>query len=349
MLPNAPAPEDELPARDREILKAIVQDFISTGEPVGSQAIAPRYDLSSATVRSAMADLEALGYLEKPHTSAGRIPTDKGFRLYVDRMLRVRSPVPRDRERIERSVQPAPLSELMSGASRLLHELTHHAAVVMAPSPERTLYKRIEFVRLREDRVLAILVTRAGLVQNRLITPDFPLAPSELEHATNLVNEMLGELTLERIYSRLEEERSAEQALYDELHRKTITLARLAFEGQRIEQEVVIEGEASFLDERSFAADVEKMRKLFASLAEKDRLLLVLRKAIEGRDIQIFIGAESEFSGLHGVSLVAAPYEQGDGILGAIAVIGPTRMNYAHVIPVVEYTARRVSSTLVAP
>ena len=347
MLPTAP--EDELPTRDREILKAIVQDFISTGEPVGSQAIAPRYDLSPATVRSAMADLEALGYLEKPHTSAGRIPTDKGFRLYVDRLLKVRNPAPRDRERIERTVQPAPLSDLMTGASRLLHQLTHHAAVVMAPEPERTLFKRIEFVRLREDRVLAILVTRAGLVQNRLITPDFPLAQAELEHATNLVNEMLGELTLEQIKERLEAERNAEQALYDELRRKTITLASLAFEGQRIEQAVVVEGEASFLEERAFAEDVEKMRKLFASLAEKERLLLVLRRAIEGRDIQIFIGAESEFSGVPGVSLVAAPFEQGDGILGAIAVIGPTRMNYAHVIPVVEYTARRVSSTLVAP
>ncbi|HWV37969.1 MAG TPA: heat-inducible transcriptional repressor HrcA [Vulgatibacter sp.] len=340
------APEDELHPRDREILKAIVQDFISTGEPVGSQAIAPRYDLSSATVRSAMADLEALGYLEKPHTSAGRVPTDKGLRLYVDRMLRVRRPVPRDRKRIDRTVQPAPLSELMSGAGRLLHEITHHAAVVMAPSPEHTLYKRIEFVRLREDRVLAILVTRAGLVYNRLVTPDFHLAPAELEHATNLVNEMLGELTLEQIHEKLQRERRAEQALYDELHRKTISLASLAFEGQRIEQEVVIEGEASFLNERSFAADLEKMRRLFASLAEKDRLLHLLRQAIEGRDIQIFIGAESEFSAAHGVSLVAAPYEQGDGILGAIAVIGPTRMNYARVIPVVEYTARKVSRTL---
>ncbi len=344
MLPTPP--DDDLPKRDKEILRAIVQDFIATGEPVGSQAIAPRYELSSATVRSAMADLEALGYLEKPHTSAGRIPTDKGFRLYVDSLLRVRAPGVKDRERIERTVQPAPLGELMAGTGKLLHQLTRHAAVVMAPDLDQTMIRRIEFVRLREDRVLAILVTQAGLVQNRLITLDFPLLPSELEHATHVVNELLGELSLDQIQLKLRQERERDQALYDELHRKTLVLAQQAFDGKSATEQVVVEGEASFLDEPAFAEDLEKMRKLFNSLAEKDRLLLVLRRAIEGRDIQIFIGAESEFAGVPGVSLVAAPYTQGGRILGALAVVGPTRMNYARVIPVVDYTARAVSRSL---
>ncbi|AKU92820.1 heat-inducible transcriptional repressor HrcA [Vulgatibacter incomptus] len=345
---SPPPREEELPRREREILKAIVEEFISTGEPVGSNVIAPRYELSSATVRSAMADLEALGYLGKPHTSAGRIPTDKGFRLYVDGLVRVRTPGARDRGRIERSVQPAPLADLMAGAGKLLHQLTRHASVVVAPALEQAIFRRIEFVRLREDRVLAIFVTQAGLVHNRLITVDFPLLPGELEHATNLLNELLRELSLDQIQQRIRAEKMAEQALYDELHRKTLTLADRAFDDPGLPRPppVLVEGEASFLDEPSFAEDVEKMRNLFASLAQKDRLLVVLQRALEGREIKIFIGAESELSGLADVSLVAAPYTQGDQILGALAVIGPTRMNYAHVIPVVDYTARAISRTL---
>jgi len=338
--------EEELPKREKEILRAIVQDFIATGEPVGSGAIAPRYELSSATVRSAMADLEALGYLEKPHTSAGRVPTDKGYRLYVDSLLRIRAPGPKERERIERRVQPASLSELMAGAGQTLHQLTHHASVVLAPTFEKALLRRIEFVRLREDRVLAILVTQAGMVQNRLITLDFPLLSGELEHATNVVNELLAELTLEQIHERLQREKQKEQALYDELHRKSLELAQRAFDGELPEAPLHLEGEASFLNEPAFAEDLEKMRKLFSSLAEKERLLVVLRRAIEGREVQIFIGAESELSGVSGVSIVAAPYTQGEITLGAMAVIGPTRMNYAKVIPVVEYTARAVSRAL---
>lgn len=337
---------DELPKRDWELLRAIVQEFIHTGEPVGSHAIAPRYDLSSATVRSVMADLEALGYLRKPHTSAGRIPTEKGFRLYVDALLKVRGPRPRDRERIEQTLAPAPLSELMVETGKLLHSLTRHASVVVAPRPDRTIFRRIEFVRLREDRLLAVLVSQEGLVQNRLIHLDFPLGASELEQATNYLNELLGELTLEQIHDRIRAERDAEQALYDRLRQKSLELARRAFPEEELSPDVFVTGEASFLDEPSFAEDVETMRKLFAALAEKDRLLHVLRRSIEGKQIQIFIGAESELSDIADVSMVVAPYAKGERILGALAVIGPTRMDYGTVIPQVDYTARAVSRIL---
>jgi len=337
---------DELPKRERELLRAIIQEFIATGDPVGSHAIAPRYDLSSATVRAVMADLEALGYLQKPHTSAGRVPTEKGFRLYVDSLLRIRGPRPKEKERIEQTLGPAPLAELMEETGKLLHELTHHAAVVIAPNPDRSIFKRIEFVRLRNDRLLAILVTHEGLVQNRLIQLDFPMGLSELEHATNYLNELLGELSLEQIHERLRLERQAEQALYDQLRKKALELARRAFPEAEVEPDVFVTGAASFLDEPSFAEDVETMRKLFAALAEKDRLLHILRRTIEGKGIKIFIGAESEFSDIASVSLIAAPYTQGDRVLGTVAVIGPTRMNYGAVIPVVDYTAKAVSRIL---
>lgn len=336
----------EISRRDREILRAIIQDFINTGEPVGSHAIAPRCELSSATVRSAMADLEALGYLSKPHTSAGRVPTEKGFRLYVDSLLRVRGLGPKDRERIESGVQPAPVAELVHDTGRLLHEVTRHAALVMTPQFEQDTLRRIEFVRLREDRILAISVSQTGMVQNRLITVDFPIAPAELEQAANYLNEKLTELTLEQIHERLRAEREAEQALYDALHQKAMQLARAAFADQEpLRPDIWIEGEASFLDDPAFAADVEKMRRLFAALARKDRLLHLLRRVMEGRDIRIFIGAESEFSDVPGISFVAAPYTRGDKVIGALAVVGPVRMNYGRVIPLVQYTARQVSRT----
>lgn len=341
--------EDELPRRDREILRAIIQDFIMTGEPVGSHAIAPRYDISSATVRNAMADLEALGYLEKPHASAGRVPTEKGFRLYVDTLLKVRGLGARERERIQRSLQPAPLTELMADTGKLLHRLTRHASLVMAPQLDQTIFRRIEFVPLRDDRILTILVTQEGLVQNRLITLDFPLERSELEHATNYLNELLGERTLEEIVETLRSEREAEQATYDDLRRKSLALAQRAFDDDELPlatPDLFVTGEESFLDEPTFAADVEKMRKLFATLAKKDRLLHLLRRSIEGKEIRIFIGAESELSDVAGLSVIAAPYTQGDRILGTLAVIGPTRMNYGRIIPLVEYTAQAVSRVL---
>jgi heat-inducible transcriptional repressor len=324
-------------------LRAIIQNFIDTGEPVGSQAIAPIYDLSSATVRSVMADLEALGYLQKPHTSAGRIPTEKGFRLYVDSLLRVQGLPQRERERIEQSLHLAPLPDLAQETGRLLHHLTQHASVVMAPSLDRTTFRRIEFVRLREDRVLAILVSQEGLVQNRLISLDFPMGSHELELATNYLNELLGELTLEQIHLRLRAEREAEQALYDHLRNKSLELAQRTFSEGEVHPELFVTGEASFLDEPSFAEDVEKMRRLFAALAEKDRLLHILRRAIEGKEFRIFIGAESELSDVASVSVISAPYTQGERILGTLAVIGPTRMNYARIIPLVDYTAKAVS------
>lgn len=337
----------EISRRDSEILRSIVQDFISTGEPVGSHAIAPRCELSSATVRSAMADLEALGFLTKPHTSAGRIPTDKGFRIYVDRLLRVRPPNSREKERIASGVTATVFSDLMADTGKVLHEITHHAAVVVAPQLEQSIMRRIEFVRLRDDRILAIFVSQAGLVHNRLITLDFPLGRAELEYASNYLNEKLGALTLEEIHSTLRSEREADQVAYDHLLEKTLQLAQATFGDDSLpDPEVRIEGEASFLDEPSFTADVTRMRKLFSALAEKDRMLHVLRRVMESNEIRIFIGAESEFADVPGLSVIAAPYTQGDRVLGALAVIGPTRMNYGKVIPLVEYAAQSVSRAL---
>ena len=345
--PRPASGTDDLSTRDLEILKAIVQDFIVTGDPVGSQAIAPRCEVSPATVRNAMADLEALGFLEKPHTSAGRVPTDRAYRLYVDALLRVRSLAPKDLERIDRAVQGAPREELAPVAGKLLHEISRHAAVVVAPRFDHTLVQRIEFVKLREDRVLAIFVTAAGLVQNRLVQLDVPVEKGELEHAANYLSSLLGDgLTLDAVQARIRTERDQEQAALDELRRKSLDLGEKALAGSDPEPQVVIEGEESFLDAPEFAADLAKMRKLYAELAQKERLVDLLARAVASREIQIFIGTESEFSAAAGVSLVASPYQSAEGVVGALAVIGPTRMNYGRVISLVEATARAVSRSL---
>src|SRR5512142_2497171 len=189
-----PGPGGELDRREREVLRALVQDYIQTGEPVASQPLLSRHELdcSPATIRSVMSDLEALGFLEKPHASSGRIPTARGYRLYVDTLLKVRPPTPQDRGRIERLAQDAPdVSTLLEGTADLLHALSHHAGVVTTPGPKADPVRQLEFVRLRENRVLAVFVSRAGIVTNKLVQLEFRMEHAELERASNYLNEQL--------------------------------------------------------------------------------------------------------------------------------------------------------------
>src|SRR5438132_3575886 len=205
-----PAPAEALDERARRVLGAIVRDYIQGGEPVGSHAIARRadVDVSSATVRAVMADLEELGYLEKPHTSAGRVPTPRGYRYYVDALLRVKQPLPEEREQIERRAHEAAaqVDGLMTAASRLLHSLTRHAGVVASPRPQSERLQRIEFLQLREGRVLAVLVARSGAVRNRLVALQQPLTAAQLDEAARYLNSLIADRTLAEAGSRLREE-----------------------------------------------------------------------------------------------------------------------------------------------
>ena len=217
----------DLDQRKQEILRAIVEDYISKGEPVGSVQLARRseVEVSPATIRSVMADLEALGYLEKPHTSAGRIPTDRGYRFFVDAMVQLRVPPPRDREAIDRSVpDAATLDQALEQASRMLHDLSRHAAVVLSPRPEGGTFRHVEFVRLRDDRALAVLVSQQGAVQNKLVHLDEPMTQDELASAANYLNALLGSLTLEAARARIAQELADQKALYDKLSLGALTL-----------------------------------------------------------------------------------------------------------------------------
>ena len=343
-------PVEELGKREREILRALVQDHIRTGEPVASQPLLARHELdcSPATIRSVMSDLEALGFLEKPHASSGRVPTARGYRLYVETLLRVRPPPAADRERIEKLAHDAPdVTTLLEGTADLLHSLSHHAGVVTTPAPSADPVRQVEFVRLRENRVLAVFVSVAGIVSNKLVQLEFPMDPGELEQAANYLNEKLraGGGALAALRDRILDDMRADHSDLQGLLAKALVLAEQSFAGAHAEERVFVEGETSFLDAPEFM-EVQKARALLRTFAEKDRILRVLDRVLQAHEVQIFIGAESEFSGIPDVSVVAAPYVRGASVLGTLAVVGPTRMDYARVIPLVEATAREISRAL---
>ena len=338
---------EPLSDRARDVLHAIIREYISTGGPVGSQQLARTsgFEVSSATLRNVMADLEDLGYLEKPHTSAGRVPTDRAYRFYVDTLIRLRDPNPRDRDLIQRGISSgAPLEDALQEAGRLLHFLTRHAGVVVTPRPTSGTFHRIEFVRLREGRVLAILVDQDGQVHNRPVALDFEVSQEELVRASNYLSELLEKLPLEQIRGRIEQELAHDQAAYDQLVAKALKLGLLAT-GVPPTEKVFIEGTGSFLEAPEFA-DIDRMKALFRTLEEKTRLVALLDRVQRAREMQIFIGHESDLSPGGEVSLVATPYGPADRSLGTVGVIGPTRMNYQRVIPLVQFTAQVLSSAL---
>lgn len=341
---------EELDLRGQKVLKAIIQEHIATGEPVGSRTLSerPELPLSSATLRSVMGDLEALGLLHKPHTSAGRVPTEKGYRYYVDALVKLREPAPGEKDAIEgdlaRQRDPGALPH---DVSRLLAGLTHHAGLVAVPREATGTYRHIEFVRLREDRVLAILVTQAGLVQNRLITVDFPVSQADLERASRYLDELLQATPLDKLAARIRAQMREERAQADALSRTALRLGAEAVaevEGER-KRELVVEGAGTLLEEPALA-DLDKLRQLFRALEEKEKILKILDRAVQAGRVSIFIGAETELGKQGEVAIVASPYGQGGTVLGTLGVIGPMRMNYAKVIPVVQYTARVLSRVL---
>jgi heat-inducible transcriptional repressor len=337
-----------LSQRAREILRALVQDYIHIGEPVASQPLLERHELdcSPATVRNVMADLEALGFLAKPHASSGRVPTSAGYRLYVDTLLKVKPPPAAEREQIEKVTHEAPgVDSLLESTARVLHSLSHHVGVVTTPGPVADPVRQIEFLRLRENRVLVVFVSEAGLVTNKLMQLELAPEPGELERAGNYLNEKLRQGPFSSLRERILADMREDQGALQGLVAQALRLAEQSFGPAAPEGAVLVDGEESFLDAPEFA-DVQKARALLKAFAEKDRILRVLDKVLRAREVQIFIGAESELASMPDVSVVAAPYGRADRVLGTLAVIGPTRMNYARVIPLVDLTAREISRAL---
>lgn len=336
--------------RKREILKAVISEYILTAEPVGSSAISGRYmkDVSSATVRNVMAELEELGFLGHPHTSAGRVPTDKGFRVYVDHLMQPKALHRDDKEEIRKvcthSGQEVP--DLIKDVSRILSTISHHTGLAIVSGFADTTLKHIEFVRLNGNRALVVLVSQTGIVQNKLIELEEDLKQGDLDRMAGYLNELCSGLTVSEIKGRLLEEMRKEKNLYDKLLKRALKLGKeiLGKDGPET-KEVFIEGQTRFFEYPEFL-DIERMKEIFKAFEEKSTIIRLLDKGLKAKGVSVFIGCENGMSELKGCSLITANYGMDGNTLGSLGVIGPMRMDYSRVVPLVDFTAKLVEKML---
>jgi heat-inducible transcriptional repressor len=334
--------------RDKQILTSVINEYILTAEPVGSRNISRRYDinLSSATIRNVMSDLDEMGFLHQPHTSAGRIPTEKALRFYVDSILKVKSLDQREKERIRKRYKFSEVeaSDLVRQTSEVLSVLSRHVSIVSAPKLVGTVLKHIEFIKLSSNRILVIFVSQSGFVQNRIIEDKDDITQSELDKYTNYLGEVLVGVSLERVRGKIEEEMKKEKTDYDHLLSKALELTQKVF-GKEKEPELFMEGQVNLLECPEFS-EVGRMKSLLQALEEKKLLLHLLDKTMDAEGIQIFIGSEVPVSETQPLSIITSPYRHGEKVVGALGIIGPTRMNYLKMIPIVEYSAQLLTEFL---
>ena len=335
--------------RARKVLSAVVQEYLQTGTAVGSRTITRRHgvDISPATVRNVMSDLEEAGLLTQPHTSAGRVPTTQGLRFFVDSLLQVRRLTTGEREDL-RARYHLPAGDEMEAAlreaSKVLSDLSHYTVIVSTPRLAQDVLQHLEFMRLGSGALLAVIVTRSGHVQNKLIQPATPIGAEELERIHNFVAARLGGLTLEAVRARIATELQSERSQYDQLEKKALELSQEALSAKDDAAGVIIEGQARLFEQHS--VDVGKMKGLFRALEEKEMIASLLEKTEQAEGLQVFIGAETNIDELSDFAVVAASYGPEEKPLGTLGVIGPNWMNYSKVIPLVDFTAELVSGVI---
>jgi heat-inducible transcriptional repressor len=335
----------ELNRRARKILHAVVSEYLQGGDAVGSRTITRRHGigLSPATVRNVMSDLEEMGLLQQPHTSAGRVPTETGLRFFIDSLLKVRGLSPKEKEDIRSRLEAPVLNPgdpVLQRASRVLSELTQYAGIVLAPNPDLQRFQHLEFVPLKDGKVLCILVTTDGRIENKLVVIDFSLDPSRLDRIHNYLDQLLRGLTLDEVRKRVLSEMGIDKNQFDGEVATALRLSQAVLESGR-STEVVVSGQANLLDpaRAQTPQDLDRMRELLRALEDKEILVKLLDRTMGGEGMQVFLGAETSYAALQDSSVVAVPYGPDDQPLGAIAVIGPMRMNYGKVMSVVDFTA----------
>jgi heat-inducible transcriptional repressor len=345
--------EAMLTPREQRILKAIVHVYITTVEPVASRTISRRYrmDISPATIRHVMGRLEELGYLSQPHTSAGRIPTDKGYRFYVNSLLQVPNLPKEQVARIDESYHATPardVGDLMGMTSQILASLTHQAALVLLPRLAAVVVTHMQFLRLRSQQVLAIIVARSGLISNRVIELEEDLTQDELNAINQYVASEFAGLTLPEIRGRVTQLMAQERAQYDLLVRRAMDLSQKAFEESplSIPGEVRVGGTAHILDQPEFAQHQERMRAVLRTLEAKEQLLCILDRCLETEGVNVVIGSESAIEDVMECSLVTHIYKEGEQAIGVVGIIGPKRMEYPRMMSIVEYTANVLTRML---
>jgi heat-inducible transcriptional repressor len=344
--------KDELNERAQRLLRVLVQSYIRDGAPVGSRSLSrdSGLSLSSATVRNVMADLESLGFVTSPHTSAGRVPTDKAYRFFVDSLLRAQMPADAlSLEEIRRQLDlPADSSKsLVATASQLLSNITQLAGVVTLPLAQAASLTQIEFLGLSENRVLVVLVLNDREVQNRIIQLERHYSSEELRRAANFLNEHCAGRTLPQIHTELVQQLKDTHEHLNQVMLDAIAMAQRLFEQSSVSEDIeyVIAGETNLMGLGELAS-VEKLKRLFEAFNEKRDILHLLDQSLKAEGIQIFIGQESGYRILDDYSVVTAPYSSDQGVIGVIGVIGPTRMAYERVIPIVDLTAKVLTSAL---
>jgi len=335
-----------LSERAQILLKTLVERYIAEGQPVGSRTLSrwSGLELSPASIRNVMSDLEEMGFVASPHTSAGRVPTPRGYRFFVDTLLTIK---PLDRAEIgqlEGQLHPEHSHKLLQSASHLLSDLTRFAGVVMAPRRRATQLHHVEFLRLSDKRILLIIVTPEGDVQNRILLTDRTYAPGELVEAANFINQSYVGLTFEQIKERLRDELKRLRDDMTQLLTKAVDAGSQALAEQP--EEYVLSGEHNLLHVQDLSSNVISLRRLFDLFEQRTGLLQLLEMGSRAQGVQIYIGGESGLATLDECSVVTAPYGEEGTVLGTVGVIGPTRMAYERVIPIVEITARLLSNAL---
>ncbi len=340
-------PHTELAFRARKILYSVITEYIATGEPVGSRKLSRLYEisLSPASIRNTLADLEEAGFLTQPHTSAGRVPTERGFRVFVDALVQMREVPTEDRNAIVSklsSLGPA-RDDSMREAGRLLASLAGTVAVLAPPKPEDERLAQLRFMPLKPKQLLAVVVTKSGSVQNRVVDLDREISPGELEHVHNYLAELVDGHTLGEVRAALAERLAGDRTDYDRLPKQALDMVRATMQGAQARGEVLIEGQGLLFNRPEFS-DPEKIRAFVRTFEEKERLLGILDGTLRAGGVQVIIGTEANLADVQDISVISAKYQGEGGATGSVGIIGPARVDYGKLVPLVEFTARMMSS-----
>ncbi len=338
-----------LDKRAQVLLKTLIERYIAEGQPVGSRTLSRHstLDLSPATIRNVMSDLEELGYISSPHTSAGRVPTPAGYRFFIDTLLVVKPIESATLHQLEEQLHPDNPQRAIQSASQLLSQLTQFAGVVMTPRRRTPAFRQIEFLRLSEKRVLLIIVTQDGDVQNRVLFTERDYSPAELVSAANYLTQNYAGQNFEDVRQRLQQElREIRQDMMQLMSAALDAGNRAMAEGS---EPYVLSGERNLITAHDPTQDLRRLRQLFELFEHKTTLLQILDLSLRGQGVQVFIGGESDVGAPDDVSVVSAPYKVDGEVVGTVGVIGPSRMAYDRVVPVVEVTAKLLSSALSKP
>lgn len=335
-----------LEKRAQILLKTLVEHYISDGQPVGSRTLSKcsGLDLSPASIRNVMSDLEELGFITSPHTSAGRIPTHRGYRMFVDTLLTVQPLRQEEIQKLETRLSSPDPQELISSAASVLSNLTQFAGLVMIPKRKGIAFRQLEFLPLSDRRILLIIVTNDGNVQNRIIVADRTYSSSELTQAANFFNQNYAGQTFEEVHRKLHDELRQMQSDMTRLMSAALEASNKALTDEQ--DDVVISGERNLLQVDDLSTNVTSLRKLFEMFERRTTLLELLDTSQKAAGVNIFIGGESGHVPLDECSVVTAPYEVDGQVVGTLGVIGPTRMAYERVIPIVDITAKLLSNAL---